>query len=158
MHTVYQLHCASFFPLWFSSPSYSLWFHLSSFPPFWQSALSLLSVIHHLWLERFRFTLKFLFHWDVNESAHAIYRLMEGAPSIKVILTVCILPSPQYVQRRQQENTQRQSRGEPPLPEEDLTKLFKPPQPPPRMDSLLIAGQFAHQPFYLQDHWLKKPS
>lgn len=51
------------------------------------------------------------------------------------------LPS-QYVQRRQQENTQRQSRGEPPLPEEDLTKLFKPPQPPPRMDSLLIAGQF----------------
>ncbi|KAI5091712.1 eukaryotic translation initiation factor 3 subunit H-B [Silurus meridionalis] len=47
----------------------------------------------------------------------------------------------QYVQRRQQENTQRQSRGEPPLPEEDLTKLFKPPQPPPRMDSLLIAGQ-----------------
>ncbi|KAF5889903.1 eukaryotic translation initiation factor 3 subunit H, partial [Clarias magur] len=47
----------------------------------------------------------------------------------------------QYVQRRQQENTQRQSRGEPPLPEEDLTKLFKPPQPPARMDSLLIAGQ-----------------
>ncbi|KAI5621495.1 eukaryotic translation initiation factor 3 subunit H-B [Silurus asotus] len=47
----------------------------------------------------------------------------------------------QYVQRRQQENTQRQSRGEPPLPEEDLTKLFKPPQPPPRMDSLLISGQ-----------------
>ncbi|MCI4392133.1 hypothetical protein PGIGA_G00142430 [Pangasianodon gigas] len=47
----------------------------------------------------------------------------------------------QYVQRRQQENAQRQSRGEPPLPEEDLSKLFKPPQPPPRMDSLLIAGQ-----------------
>ncbi|XP_060713202.1 eukaryotic translation initiation factor 3 subunit H-B [Tachysurus vachellii] len=47
----------------------------------------------------------------------------------------------QYIQRRQQENAQRQSRGEPPLPEEDLTKLFKPPQPPPRMDSLLIAGQ-----------------
>lgn len=35
---------------------------------------------------------------------------------------------------------QRQSRGEPPLPEEDLSKLFKPPQPPARMDSLLIAG------------------
>ncbi|XP_070812752.1 eukaryotic translation initiation factor 3 subunit H-like [Pituophis catenifer annectens] len=47
----------------------------------------------------------------------------------------------QYQQRRQQENLQRQSRGEPPLPEEDLNKLFKPPQPPPRMDSLLIAGQ-----------------
>uniref|UniRef100_A0A670K4F5 Eukaryotic translation initiation factor 3 subunit H n=2 Tax=Podarcis muralis TaxID=64176 RepID=A0A670K4F5_PODMU len=47
----------------------------------------------------------------------------------------------QYQQRRQQENLQRQSRGEPPLPEEDMNKLFKPPQPPPRMDSLLIAGQ-----------------
>ncbi|KAG8010234.1 Eukaryotic translation initiation factor 3 subunit H, partial [Nibea albiflora] len=43
--------------------------------------------------------------------------------------------------RRQQENAQRQSRGEPPLPEEDITKMFKPPQPPPRMDTLLIAGQ-----------------
>ncbi|KAM5157833.1 eukaryotic translation initiation factor 3 subunit H [Mantella aurantiaca] len=47
----------------------------------------------------------------------------------------------QYVQRRQQENIQRQSRGEPSLPEEDVTKLFKPPIPPARMDSLLIAGQ-----------------
>ncbi|MGH0135018.1 UNVERIFIED_CONTAM: hypothetical protein FKN15_028392 [Acipenser sinensis] len=47
----------------------------------------------------------------------------------------------QYVQRRQQENTQRQTRGEPPLPEEDISKMFKPPQPPSRMDTLLIAGQ-----------------
>uniref|UniRef100_W5LC80 Eukaryotic translation initiation factor 3 subunit H n=1 Tax=Astyanax mexicanus TaxID=7994 RepID=W5LC80_ASTMX len=47
----------------------------------------------------------------------------------------------QYLQRRQQENAQRQSRGEPPLPEEDISKMFKPPQPPPRMDTLLIAGQ-----------------
>ncbi|MBN3299887.1 EIF3H factor, partial [Amia calva] len=47
----------------------------------------------------------------------------------------------QYVQRRQQENVQRQSRGEPPLPEEDISKMFKPPQAPPRMDTLLIAGQ-----------------
>ncbi|XP_026083467.1 eukaryotic translation initiation factor 3 subunit H-A-like [Carassius auratus] len=47
----------------------------------------------------------------------------------------------QYLQRRQQENTQRQSRGEPPLPEEDISKMFKPPQAPPRMDTLLIAGQ-----------------
>ncbi|KAG8441681.1 hypothetical protein GDO86_010748 [Hymenochirus boettgeri] len=47
----------------------------------------------------------------------------------------------QYLQRRQQENIQRQSRGEPPLPEEDVSKLFKPPLTPPRMDSLLIAGQ-----------------
>uniref|UniRef100_A0A8C4TEL3 Eukaryotic translation initiation factor 3 subunit H n=1 Tax=Erpetoichthys calabaricus TaxID=27687 RepID=A0A8C4TEL3_ERPCA len=47
----------------------------------------------------------------------------------------------QYLQRRQQENAQRQSRGEPSLPEEDITKMFKPPQAPPRMDTLLIAGQ-----------------
>uniref|UniRef100_A0A8C5MAS4 Eukaryotic translation initiation factor 3 subunit H n=1 Tax=Leptobrachium leishanense TaxID=445787 RepID=A0A8C5MAS4_9ANUR len=47
----------------------------------------------------------------------------------------------QYVQRRQQENLQRQSRGEPVLPEEDITKMFKPPIVPPRMDSLLISGQ-----------------
>ncbi|XP_063054176.1 eukaryotic translation initiation factor 3 subunit H [Engraulis encrasicolus] len=47
----------------------------------------------------------------------------------------------QYLQRRQQENAQRQSRGEAPLAEEDITKLFKPPQPPSRMDTLLIAGQ-----------------
>ncbi|XP_078542988.1 eukaryotic translation initiation factor 3 subunit H [Lissotriton helveticus] len=47
----------------------------------------------------------------------------------------------QYQQRRQQENMQRVTRGEPLLPEEDMTKLFKPPLPPPRMDSLLIAGQ-----------------
>ncbi|KAJ4930746.1 hypothetical protein JOQ06_025054 [Pogonophryne albipinna] len=46
-----------------------------------------------------------------------------------------------YVQRRTQENTQRQSRGEPALPEEDMSKMFKPPQAPPRMDTLLIAGQ-----------------
>uniref|UniRef100_A0AAZ3QSN1 eIF3h C-terminal domain-containing protein n=1 Tax=Oncorhynchus tshawytscha TaxID=74940 RepID=A0AAZ3QSN1_ONCTS len=47
----------------------------------------------------------------------------------------------QYIQRRQQENAQRQTRGETPLPEEDVSKMFKPPQPPPRMDTLLIAGQ-----------------
>ncbi|XP_058610430.1 eukaryotic translation initiation factor 3 subunit H-B isoform X4 [Onychostoma macrolepis] len=46
----------------------------------------------------------------------------------------------QYIQRRQQENAQRQSRGEPLLPEEDLSKMFKPPQPPPRMDTLLICS------------------
>lgn len=53
----------------------------------------------------------------------------------------------QYLQRRQQENTQRQSRGEPPLPEEDISKMFKPPQAPPRMDTLLIAGTLLPQPF-----------
>lgn len=42
---------------------------------------------------------------------------------------------------------QRQSRGEPPLPEEDLSKLFKPPQPPARMDSLLIAGTVSQRKY-----------
>ncbi|KAK1805144.1 hypothetical protein P4O66_019489 [Electrophorus voltai] len=46
----------------------------------------------------------------------------------------------QYIQRRQQENAQRQSRGEALLPE-DLNKLFKPPVPPLHMDTLLISGQ-----------------
>ncbi|KAA0710432.1 Eukaryotic translation initiation factor 3 subunit H [Triplophysa tibetana] len=48
----------------------------------------------------------------------------------------------QYIQRRQQENTQRQSRGELHLPEEDLNKMFKPPPQPPRMDTLLIASTY----------------
>ncbi|XP_062898339.1 eukaryotic translation initiation factor 3 subunit H-B [Mobula hypostoma] len=47
----------------------------------------------------------------------------------------------QYLHRRQLENSQRQSRGEAPLPEEDPNKLFKPPQPPPRLETLLVAGQ-----------------
>ncbi|XP_040855763.1 eukaryotic translation initiation factor 3 subunit H-like [Ochotona curzoniae] len=46
----------------------------------------------------------------------------------------------QYQQLRQQENMQRQSGGQPPLPK-DLFKLFPHPQPPMRMDSLLIASQ-----------------
>lgn len=158
MRTIHQLHCAAFFFFLLSDFLLPPTVFDSTCHPFLPSdkVLSLLSVMHHLWLERFTF--KFLFHWDRIESAQAICRLMAGGPSIKVILTLmysCPVP-PQYVQRRQQENAQRQSRGEPPLPEEDLTKLFKPPQPPPRMDSLLIAGQFAPQPhtstFFLQDH------
>lgn len=47
----------------------------------------------------------------------------------------------QYVQKRVQENKIRAERGEQPLPEEDLHKLFKPPVVPSRLDSLLIAGQ-----------------
>ena len=37
----------------------------------------------------------------------------------------------------------RKQRGESPLQEEDLTKIFKPLQPPPRLDSLLWAGQIS---------------
>lgn len=42
---------------------------------------------------------------------------------------------------QQLENQQRIQRGEKPLPEEDISKLFKPLQPPPRLDSLLLTGQ-----------------
>nr|CAB3241670.1 eukaryotic translation initiation factor 3 subunit H [Phallusia mammillata] len=46
-----------------------------------------------------------------------------------------------HVQRRQTENAARTQRGEPPLPEEDASKLFKPVPQPPRIDALLAAGQ-----------------
>ena len=42
---------------------------------------------------------------------------------------------------QQQENTQRVQRGEKPLPEEDINKIFKPLPTPQRLDSLLITGQ-----------------
>jgi len=35
----------------------------------------------------------------------------------------------------------RVDRGEAPLPEEDLNKMFKPLQVPPRLESLLLSGQ-----------------
>jgi translation initiation factor 3 subunit H len=43
--------------------------------------------------------------------------------------------------QQQQENQQRVARGEAPLPEEDINKIFKPLQPPPRLDCLLVANQ-----------------
>ncbi|CAH1254031.1 EIF3H [Branchiostoma lanceolatum] len=49
----------------------------------------------------------------------------------------------QYAQKRQLENAARQAKGEPPLPEEDVTKIFKPITPPPRLDALLLSGQLA---------------
>lgn len=46
-----------------------------------------------------------------------------------------------YKQRRAQENDLRKSRGEAPLPEEDITKIFRPLQPPPRLENLLSTAQ-----------------
>lgn len=46
-----------------------------------------------------------------------------------------------YIQRRQGENAQRNSRGDPPLQEEDLSKIFKPLQSPSRLDYLLLSQQ-----------------
>lgn len=47
----------------------------------------------------------------------------------------------QFQQRRIQENAARAAKGEPPLPEEDINKLFKPSPPPSRLESLLLSGQ-----------------
>ncbi|XP_068747820.1 eukaryotic translation initiation factor 3 subunit H-like [Montipora capricornis] len=46
-----------------------------------------------------------------------------------------------YIQRRQTENNSRHHRGEQPLPEEDLNKMFKPLQSPSRLDHLLLSQQ-----------------
>jgi len=42
---------------------------------------------------------------------------------------------------QQLENKMRAERGEPPLPDEDVNKLFKPVPAPARLDSLLLSGQ-----------------
>merc|ERR1712062_417232 len=46
-----------------------------------------------------------------------------------------------HKQRRSQENELRKQRGEPPLPEEDLNKMFRPLQPPLRLDNMLTTAQ-----------------
>jgi translation initiation factor 3 subunit H len=46
-----------------------------------------------------------------------------------------------FLQKRQQENTARVARGEDPLPEEDINKLFKPLPPQNRLNSLVLSGQ-----------------
>ena len=44
---------------------------------------------------------------------------------------------------QQQENDARKARGEPPLPEEDLSKVFRSVLPPNRLEHLLTTGQIA---------------
>merc|ERR1711862_525604 len=46
-----------------------------------------------------------------------------------------------WLQRLQQENAVRTSRGEDPLPEEDINKVFKPMAPPSRLNALVLSGQ-----------------
>ena len=53
-----------------------------------------------------------------------------------------------WLQRRQQENAARTARGEDPLTEEDINKVFKPMAPPSRLNALILSGQAsstAHQ-------------
>lgn len=51
-------------------------------------------------------------------------------------LVFCLLFSQQQV-----ENQARLARGDQPVPEDDIHKNYKPPPPPSRLDSLLLAGQ-----------------
>ena len=46
-----------------------------------------------------------------------------------------------WLQRRQLENNARTSRGEEPLPDEDINKIFKPIVPPSRLNSMVLSGQ-----------------
>lgn len=49
-----------------------------------------------------------------------------------------------FIQKRQLENQQRTSRGEDPLPEDDLAKMFKPLAPPSRLNPLILSGTIAN--------------
>lgn len=46
-----------------------------------------------------------------------------------------------YLTKRAQENAARAAKDEPPLPEEDINKLFRPQPVPPRLQPMLTAGQ-----------------
>ena len=53
-----------------------------------------------------------------------------------------------FLQKRQQDNTARVARGEDPVPDEDINKLFKPLPPINRLNALVLSGQInssAHQ-------------
>merc|ERR1712008_438292 len=49
-----------------------------------------------------------------------------------------------YMQKRAAENAQRQARGEPALPDEDISKQFKPIAPLPRLDAMITSGQISN--------------
>ncbi|KAB0797428.1 hypothetical protein PPYR_08422 [Photinus pyralis] len=46
-----------------------------------------------------------------------------------------------WMLKRSQENASRAAKDEPPLPEEDVNKLFRPQPVPPRLNPMIIAGQ-----------------
>lgn len=48
-----------------------------------------------------------------------------------------------YLQKRAQENAARAAKDEPPLPEDDVNKLFRPHPVPPRLTPMLTAGQIS---------------
>ena len=46
-----------------------------------------------------------------------------------------------HIQKRREENALRASQGLPPLPEDDITRMFKIPPEPSRLESMLLLGQ-----------------
>lgn len=46
-----------------------------------------------------------------------------------------------HLARRKEENAMRTAQGMPPLPEEDISRLFKIPSEPSRLESMLLLGQ-----------------
>uniref|UniRef100_A0A6M2DJM4 Eukaryotic translation initiation factor 3 subunit H n=1 Tax=Xenopsylla cheopis TaxID=163159 RepID=A0A6M2DJM4_XENCH len=46
-----------------------------------------------------------------------------------------------YTQKRMQENAARVAKGEPPLPDEDINKIFRPHPVPPRLNPMIVSGQ-----------------
>lgn len=46
-----------------------------------------------------------------------------------------------YVAKRKEDNATRAAQGLPPLPEEDVSRLFKIPAEPSRLDSMLLLGR-----------------
>jgi len=49
-----------------------------------------------------------------------------------------------YIQKRQLENQARAARGEDPLPDEDVSKMFKAGPPPSRLNPLILSGTISH--------------
>ena len=51
------------------------------------------------------------------------------------------LRAEQYIQKRKEENATRVAQGLAPLPEEDVSRLFKIPAEPSRLETTLLLGQ-----------------
>merc|ERR1719192_1897547 len=49
-----------------------------------------------------------------------------------------------FIQKRQLENQARQARGEDPLPDEDISKVFKNVPAPSRLNPLILSGTIAY--------------
>jgi len=50
-----------------------------------------------------------------------------------------------WIQKRQLENQARSTRGEEPLPDDDLSKMFKIPTAPSRLNPLILSGTISHK-------------